>query len=117
MSALPSPVKSLGTILSLETPNWAATVEPFELRLIHHSPPEGRKIETSVLLSPSKSNGVFWPDSFYSQIPLPCVAIFKMRWVGCNAISNTATRGRPSLNGTQLAPPSVERKTPMSVPA
>src|SRR5688572_14251521 len=57
ISALPSPVKSPGVILSAELPNCVASTDPFELRLIHHSAGGGRKIPMSVFPSPSKSNG------------------------------------------------------------
>src|ERR1043166_7461885 len=41
----------------------------------------------------------------------------RTRWLFWIAIPKTATRGRPLLNGIQLAPPSEDLKTPMSVPA
>jgi hypothetical protein len=41
----------------------------------------------------------------------------RTRLASWKAMSNTGTRGSPLLNGVQLAPPSVEAKTPMSVPA
>src|SRR5437763_16433285 len=34
-----------------------------------------------------------------------------------NAMSKTAREGNPALNGVQVAPPSVDLYTPMSVPA
>ena len=55
-----------------------------------------------------------------SHIPRPCVAMRKTSVFvfGCAiAISNTATTGKPVPSGAQFVPPSVEEKTPMSVPA
>ena len=42
---------------------------------------------------------------------------FRWRWRKTGRRRPTATRGRPSLNGSQLAPPLVDRNTPISVPA
>src|SRR5262245_59273620 len=58
-SALPSPVKSPGTGMSAGTPNVNAETLLVELFAIHHSalPAFERKIEMSVLPSPSKSKG------------------------------------------------------------
>ena len=44
-----------------------------------------------------------------SHMPRPCVAMRRMRFEFWIAISKTATRGRPLLNGVHVAPPSVER--------
>ena len=46
----------------------------------------------------------------------PCVAATRRPVFGSAARSNTAIRGRPSLNGDQFVPPSVLRYTPRSVP-
>jgi hypothetical protein len=43
---------------SVEVPNTPAVTSPVELFEYHHSPADGRKIEISVLSSPSKSNGL-----------------------------------------------------------
>src|SRR5260370_32706820 len=52
-----------------------------------------------------------------SHTPRPCVPARRTRLAFCSARSKTAERGRPVPNGVQLAPPSVELYTPMSVPA
>src|SRR5689334_8334042 len=57
MSVLPSPVKSAGTALSVVDPNVNAGTWLSDERWYHHDPFDGRQTETSVLLSPSKSNG------------------------------------------------------------
>src|SRR4051794_6236341 len=46
-----------------------------------------------------------WPVGNEYTWPLP--------W---KAMSNTASEGSPALNGVQVAPPSVDLYTPMSVP-
>src|SRR5262245_18293044 len=56
MSVSPSPSKSVGVILSVGLPNWLVTFPSVE-RCSHHSCVPGLNIATSVLLSPSKSNG------------------------------------------------------------
>ena len=57
------------------------------------------------------------PGSAISHMPRPCVATRRMRKLGCIAMSNTAERGSPVPNTVQLAPESVDLKTPMSEPA
>ena len=57
------------------------------------------------------------PGKAICHMPRPCVAMRSVRLVGWIAMSKTATRGRPVPKGVQLAPPSVEVKTPISVPA
>ena len=44
-----------------------------------------------------------------SQIPRPCVAIRSTRLGFWIAASKTATRGKPLLKATHVAPPSTER--------
>ena len=50
-------------------------------------------------------------------MPRPCVPARNKRFAFWSDRSKTATRGSPAPNGNQLAPPSVELYTPMSVPA
>src|SRR5438067_4049791 len=52
-----------------------------------------------------------------SQAPRPCVPMRTLCVVFCICRSNTATRGKPVPYAAHVAPPSVEAKTPISVPA
>src|SRR5688572_16540093 len=56
------------------------------------------------------------PGSAISHIPRPCVAMRNFR-SEVIPTSKTATRGSPVPIGVQVAPPSSELYTPMSVPA
>src|ERR1700736_109310 len=52
-----------------------------------------------------------------SHMPRPWVAIRSVRDCGGISAANTATTGNPAPKGDQVAPPSVEAYTPISVPA
>src|SRR6266542_6438350 len=123
-SALPSPLKS---------PTWAMTQLVSTVprpRLLRTVAPSSSHMATApdVVFRHRRSLLPFWSKSRstrprigapieISQMPRPCVAMRRTRDVFWIAMSNTATRGSPAPNGAQVVPPSVERYTPISVPA
>src|SRR5215207_8264222 len=74
MSVLPSPSKSAGVILSVESPNLVAE-NPLADWLRYQTESDGRKTETSDLPSPSKSTLAFGNDCHEGCEFLPVMSV------------------------------------------
>src|SRR5688500_3269356 len=75
-SALLSPSKSPGVVMSEDSPHWLAE-KPAVERSTYQLPSDGRKTETSVRPSPSKS-ALDFTDTLVSQVWLPFTRTLSM---------------------------------------